>query len=352
MSVLCMVIKMSSSTIDAVILWVDGNDPEWIREKNRYAGKGDSTVDSSTVRYRDLGVLKYWFRAIEANMPWINRVFFITNGQYPDWLNFKCPKLRFVKHSDYMPEEYLPTFSANPIELNLHRIKELSERFIFFNDDMFVINPMEENDFFRDDFPVYPAGLHSIVPLGGKSEEIMSHIYVNDVTLINRPFQIRCIKENWRTWFNPTKVGFKNAVMSVFLSNHAGFVGFHNHHLPVPLRKSTIEELWQKEGEILHATSRNKFRSSSDVNQYVFRYWELARQSFVPIRGEKLGEYFVIHNDVRELSKELEGFKGKMICLNDSDIDEACSEEEFEGIKKGLQLVFERKYPQQSMFEL
>ena len=343
---------MNGNQVDAVVLWVDGGDPVWIAEKNKHLGKTESTIDASAVRYRDWGILKYWFRAIEKNMSWINRVFFVTNGQFPEWLNLKCSKLRFVRHSDYMPEEYLPTFSANPIELNLHRIDDLSEHFVFFNDDMFVMNAVEESDFFQNGLPKYPASLHSIVPLSGKSEEIMSHIYVNDMTLINKNFNIKELRKNGKIWFNPVKVGLRNALISAFLANHNGYVGFYNHHLPVPFRKSTLQEVWRKEGKVLHETSMNKFRSATDVNQYLFRYWELARQSFVPIQERKLGRYFVIHNDIEELKNILEDYKGKMICLNDSDIDDACDDETFNSIRSELVNDFQSKFPEKSIFEL
>lgn len=68
----------------------------------------------------------------------------------PEWLNTECPKLRIVRHEEYIPSEYLPTFNSNVIELNLHRILDLSERFINFNDDMFVIGETQKSDFFEN----------------------------------------------------------------------------------------------------------------------------------------------------------------------------------------------------------
>ena len=50
-----------------------------------------------------------------------------------------------MRHEDYLPDEYRPAFSSHPIELNLHRIKGLSERFVYFNDDMYLLRPVGEN---------------------------------------------------------------------------------------------------------------------------------------------------------------------------------------------------------------
>ena len=47
--------------IDFVILWVDGNDPEWLKEKREYQGITENE-NSSDNRFRDWGILPYWFR--------------------------------------------------------------------------------------------------------------------------------------------------------------------------------------------------------------------------------------------------------------------------------------------------
>lgn len=101
--------------IDFVIIWVDDRDPEWQKSYEEYSRKEFGDVRS--IRFRDWGTLKYWFRGVEQFAPWVNKVFFITCGHYPKWLNLDHPKLKFVKHSDYIPQKYLPTFNANTIEV-------------------------------------------------------------------------------------------------------------------------------------------------------------------------------------------------------------------------------------------
>ena len=86
--------------IDFVVLWVDGNDPQWQAQKAKYQGK---TLDDSNAahRFRDWGLMPYWFRAVEKFCPWVRKVHFVTCGHVPQWLNLDCPKLNHVKHSDY-----------------------------------------------------------------------------------------------------------------------------------------------------------------------------------------------------------------------------------------------------------
>lgn len=124
--------------IDFVLPWVDGSDSAWIKQRNEYLGiKNDQTQDS---RFRDWENLQYWFRGVEKFAPWVNHIYFVTWGHIPSWLNTDHPKLTVVKHEDYIPKQYLPTFSSHPIELNMHRIRGLSEQFVYFNDDTFIIN--------------------------------------------------------------------------------------------------------------------------------------------------------------------------------------------------------------------
>ena len=72
--------------IDFVLPWVDGSDKEWIAQKNQYMAtrtnilSGDPEANAGN-RYRDYGLLKYWFRSVERFAPWVNRVFFVTCGQ-------------------------------------------------------------------------------------------------------------------------------------------------------------------------------------------------------------------------------------------------------------------------------
>ena len=151
--------------IDIVIPWVDGNDIKWQNEKNKYKQKKDEKLNNSS-RFRDWDNLQYIFRGIEKFMPWVNNIFFITWGHLPKWLNVDNPKLKIINHKDYIPSKYLPTFNSHTIELNLYRIKDLSEKFIYFNDDTFVIDYMSESAFFKNGLPCDCGILNPIIPVG------------------------------------------------------------------------------------------------------------------------------------------------------------------------------------------
>ena len=45
----------------------------------------------------------------------------MNNARYAAEKGFA--KVVWGKHEDYIPKQYLPTFSSHPIELNMHRIR-------------------------------------------------------------------------------------------------------------------------------------------------------------------------------------------------------------------------------------
>lgn len=142
--------------VDIVILWVNPDDYLWRSQYDKYAEKeGKKSFES--IRFRDYGTLNYLFRGIEKNASWINRVHLIlsSESQIPDWLNRKNGRLRIHYHREFIPINLLPTFNSNCIELFLHRIKDISEHYILFNDDQFIINKLDEDMFVKDGLPVF-----------------------------------------------------------------------------------------------------------------------------------------------------------------------------------------------------
>ncbi len=99
-----------NNNIDIVIPWVDDSDPLWKKEKEYYSEFISNDEDASDIRFRGMDNLRYVFRGIERNAQWVNKVYFITYGHLPEWLNLNHPKLKIVNHTDYIPKEYLPTF--------------------------------------------------------------------------------------------------------------------------------------------------------------------------------------------------------------------------------------------------
>lgn len=296
--------------------------------------------DNQIFRFRSWSTFKYLFRGIEKFAPWVNNIFLITDNQKPDFLNIKNCKLKIVNHNVYIPNKYLPTFSSHVIELNLHRISQLSENFVFFNDDTFLLKDISPDVFFRDDMPCLEGILGCIFP----SSKI-GHIILNDLEIISKHFNKKDVINNNRAlWYNGVygELIERNKVLEYWNE----FTGFKNSHLPVPVQKSTIQKLWNIEYDKLNETSLRKFRSEKDINQYLFRYWNLCEGNFVPYRYK--GKYYAIENDnYEQLITDIRNQKYEMICIND-----VSDNFDFESCDKAICNAFESVFPDKSSFEL
>lgn len=339
--------------IDFVIPWVDGGDPQWQQQKRKWESSvaDDAQIDNSSMRYRDWDNLRYWFRGVEKFAPWVRHVYFITNGQKPDWLNAGCEKLRFVTHEEYIPAEYLPTFSSHVIETNLHRIPDLAEQYVYFNDDTFLLREISPELFFREGLPVLPAELHPICPFKGTST-LLGHVYFNMFAAVNRNFNFReSFRQNRKKWLSPKYNGLKSVLTNWFYSKYSGFIGFEREHMPVPIRKSTMERVWAAEPELMETTSKNRFRTGDDVSQYIFRYWELAQGSFVPGTFGKAGKCLHLNDSCPEKADEvcrsISQQVCNMICINDAYESQAL----FDGAKQKINAALEALFPEPSSFE-
>ena len=334
---------MKEYKIDFVVPWVDGSDINWREEKKKYSPEAEN--DDTECRYRDMELMKYWFRAVEEYAPWVNKVHFITCGHLPSWLNTECPKLNIVKHSDYIPEKYLPTFSSHPIELNLHRIKGLSEQFVYFNDDMFLNGSIEENFFFKNGKPCDYAYLTSIFL--EDTDDCFGHICTNNIVLINREFSY--IKSFLKHPFKYINIhyAFKNNIKNMLkLTNGSIFSGFENHHLPSAYFRKTLEQSWETHFDILDRTCTNRFRSPYDVNQYIFAFRQLVNGDFSPVNSTSRGKHTRICKDNQHIISALKNEKIKMICINDTE-----ENIDFERAKTEIISAFEEKFPEKSSFE-
>lgn len=326
--------------IDFVILWVDGSDKKWLTEKNKYSLK-KIDITNCIERYRDYGILKYWFRAVEKYTPWVNKIHFVTWGHLPEWLDTTNPKINIVNHKDFIPKKYLPTFSSRPIELNIHRIKDLEEKFVYFNDDMFILKKLEPTFFFKNNLPT-DMWKEDILIMDQTSDLNFSHILVNDSKVINTHFNKReAIKHNFSKYLN-FKYG-KNLIKNLLLCSWQNFSPCYYTHISNSYLKSTFEEVWKKEYKLLDEVCQNKFRNSNDVNQYVMKAWQVYSGKFTPKSHKHFGDCITLKDNINLDIIKNQGTD--MLCINDGNV------KNFDQVKKDLVEAFECILPEKSTFE-
>lgn len=339
---------MIEPQIDFVVLWLDSNDPKWQKDYATYSPH--SKIGKGKVRFRDHDTFKYWFRAVETYAPWVHKVFLVTNGKFPDWISKNCNKLELVEHADYIPHEYLPTFNSGVIELFINRIKGLSEHFVYFNDDFYLNAPVKPDYFFRKGLPCDNNKESCFnVPIYTKEDRFgITIIMLTDIGLLNRHFnRWQTVLQSPRRWFG-LHLGIKGILMSCMLAKQRLFVGFTNYHIEQAFLKSIIDEVWEKEASFMKETC-TRFRTDVSINQYLFRYWQFASNKFFPQKKKRAFFFLREKSILKDIEQTMASEKYASFCLNDSAF---CTDEDFEFIKKRLQHLFEKKFPNKSSFEL
>ncbi|MGO2083605.1 Stealth CR1 domain-containing protein [Vagococcus sp.] len=325
--------------IDFVVTWVDSEDLEWLNNKKKYQNSTSNNNLNGDSRYRNLDTFKYWFRSIEKYAPWVNKIYLITVGHYPKWLDIEHEKLVLVRHDEFIPKEYLPTFNSNVIELNLHRIENLTEKFVLFNDDVFLNSSVEPEDFFKEDLPRELAVYSLVSPV-----DEFSMIMLNNVRIINKYFnKYKNIKKNFFNIFN-FLYGINN-FRTIYTLITKSYTGYYEQHITSSMLKSTYIKLWDLEYELLDKTSKHKFREMTDVNQWLLKYWNIETGNFIPRKSSFGVAYSIDKTD--KISKTFNKKRKKVICLNDVDIEEV----KLTDIIKENVFLLEKKFPEKSSFE-
>lgn len=325
----------NAPVIDFVVTWVDGNDPEWQKDKKHFSKNADSKADVSKERYRDFGYLKYWFRCIEKNAPWVNKIHFVTYGHIPKWLNVDNPKINVVKHDSFIKKKYLPTFNSCAIEVNIDKITGLSEKFVYFNDDMYINKPISDKLFFNKNRPKSTYATKVIV----RPKTHASKINLKCNTIVKK------YKNNHREF--SIKNGFLMVIKNIMSVFQKGTSGYSSKHAPAAFLKETFAEVRSEIPGELTKTTSNRFRQEDDVSQWIFEYWQMATGKAEP-RNYKNSKYYATSVNCDKIVKDILNSKHPLICINDdSNSDQRlvmqCNEK--------IMQAFEKRYPQKSSFE-
>ena len=291
--------------MDVVITYVDGLDPLWQKDYEEH-----TNIPILAKRFRDWGTLRYLMRGIEVNMPFVDKVHLIVarDSQVPEWVNRDT--VNVVLHKDIIPEQFLPTFNCNPIELHIHRIKGLSERYIYFNDDVFPLKKCEPTDFFVD----------------GKGQLGMSrHLFSFDM------FKKICRNSD--------------VVARKALGMKPSLFFLRPQHVCTPMIKSECEAVYERQKEAIHA-SITMTRTAKNISQYIFLNYMYLNGTLENRRLSK--RHFSLGiTSTEKLRKFLLNPTKTFTCLNDVQL----SEERYEELRRVVLESFETLFPNKARFE-
>lgn len=293
--------------MDAVITYVDGNDPVWKRDYEKY-----TNVPVMQKRFRDWGTLKYLLRGIQNRMPFINNVYLVVShpSQVPQWAD--TSELKIVLHEDIIPEEFLPTFNCNPIEMHLHRIKGLDEEFLYFNDDMFPVGNCAPEDFFRNGKAV--IGYYRHVFASGMYKKICR----NSDRLARKVLKMK---------------------PSAFFTRPQ--------HICSPMLKSECEALYNLAEDEIRRTSASRTRTAENLNQYLFL--DYMNYKGLVINEKNSNKHFSVSvASPAKLRSFLKNPDTDLVCINDVKL----SESRYESLRDAVLEAFDSVFPEKSKYEI
>lgn len=335
---------MIDEKIDFVITYLDGSDPEWVKERNAYKAlqiKGTEHENGDS-RYRNMDNFHLLLRSIEKFAPWVNKIHIVTWGHVPEWLNVEHPKINIVNHKDFIPEKYLPTFNSNAIEFSFDKIPGISEQFVNFNDDMFLNSPTSPKDFFEKGLPRIQIMHAPFMP----SDSLFS----NNILALNKIVDAKyLINKKMFSLKNGLFAALSNIYILPMLKFYGKFLGFREDHLPAPHTKTIYQEVQKKLPEYFEFVGKSKFRNSQDIksiSHWLMLDYARATNQFVPMNSFNFGKLVNLGNDTN--FRELFRSRYKILCLEDGDF---VSEKDFKVIIKKMNSELTKKFPTKSEFE-
>ena len=272
------------SPIDYVVPMVFHDDPLWQADYRSTGYRYDEHDLMEFVRYRSWGTEELLIRCVRRFMPFVRNVFVLLSreSQRRPWMDLYG--IRVVYHREFIPERFLPTFNSCAIEMFLHRIPGLSERFLYGNDDMFPLVPLTEMDFFEGSVPC----LHHTERPYPKAP--------NTFHMICRNGQAFAGKEFGRSFDG---------------------VLLRGGHSITPMLKSTWEYLWKRSDEI--EASITPFRSRENLTQWVCPWWHYAAGNYVDRVPRKV--YVSTRDGVDSVKAALSAENPGIVCVNDNECE-------------------------------
>lgn len=300
--------------IDVVYTWVNADDRQWQLELEKF--RSLDGIDRN--RFQQVDELKYSIRSVFTYAPWVGNVFIFSNCSPPKW--FKASdKIHWVMHSEVIPPEHLPLFNSHAIETYLYKIPGLSERFIYFNDDVFVAAPVRPTDFFN----AYGQGVSRMEAYG------MLH-YLAGLTKDG-------VAEEWQH-------AAVNAGRLLYEQNKVLPTSLH-HHAPFAISKSTYSTMVDCYSAEVEKTRQARFRSCDDCSFTSFLYHHYAL-FHGKAQYSSEGSYIVKASNYMNFYLSRSGRKMRFFCINDGG-----RSAENRGFKAFKQWYLDKRFPFKSPAE-
>lgn len=316
---------MADFQIDALLPWVDGDDPVLKAKRSQYmtgVAAGNDDVAGAT-RYKSIGEIKYCVASILRFAPFVRKIFIMTDGQDPNLGPFieknfpgQSGKIEIVDHSVIFKsyEHALPVFNSNAIEAVFWNIPQMSEHILYFNDDFMLTAPVKPEDFFRPDGRVVCFGSWFLTAFGKL---------------------LRAVKPKHN---GHKTIGFKDLMINGLDYYGGGWRFINLGHTPRPLLKSWFQNWAKQRDDMVQTNITGRFREPFHFQTQEPFYIDLARKGQLDlVSADKMTLYFKRRGTKDYVARKLASFDASskpFACFNSLDY---CTPDEQQQVLSWLQ---------------
>jgi hypothetical protein len=254
--------------IDAVITWVDNGDAKHLEKILKYIPKAQNERRKKLKKQLiEVEELKYVVHSIIKYAPFIRTIYIVTDNQCPKFLkksDERYAKVKIIDHKDIFKDDaaYLPVFNSRSIETKLYDIPNLSEHFIYFNDDIFILKPLDQTHFFREGLPV----------IRGKWEKFKDDKFYKKFTTKKEDTKP---KHGLAQDLSAKTIGFKKV--------------FRFQHTPIPIRKKVLKDFFEQNRKLEIKNIKHKFRHKEQfLIQGIANHIEIKNKSGIMLQDYQL----------------------------------------------------------------
>ncbi len=302
--------------IDALLPWVDGDDPVLKAKRSQYmteeARKNDDVAGAT--RYKSIGEIKYCVASLLRYAPFLRKIFIMTDGQDPGLTPFieelfpgQSSKIEIIDHKVIFKgyEHALPVFNSNAIEAVFWNIPQMSEHILYFNDDLMLTAPVKPEDFFLPDGRVICYGSWFWTPFGKLVHALKPRHGGHKI------------------------IGFKDLMLNAVKLTGGSWRFINLGHSPKALLKSWFQNWAVERDDMVQLNITGKFREPFHFQTQEPYFLDLARKGkLVLIPAEKKSLYFKKRDAKDYVKRKLESFDRSdkpFACFNSLDY---CTPEE------------------------
>ena len=265
--------------VDMVIPYVNNKDKVWLKTFVDYCKKHglvNKIIEMRGNRYDCGDLVSYQLKLIKKNMPFINKIYLLLSNKEQKPLDLDNDVV-VVLHKEFIPYRFLPTFNSTTIEMFLWNIPNLSEYFIYANDDMLPTGKLSLDDFFSES---------GIIKINMTKDTLLRN---------NGNFKYQCMNSYKHILEAQGHKVFNNEYMKPI-------------HSFTPMIKSHCEEAYNSIKEEIDKNIR-AFRNDYQHNQYIYPIYEMVR-------------YGIYDNDIDFKYEEIYNeedidFTHQIVCINE-----------------------------------